>query len=82
MAEGGFLPSMIKGGRDALKDEQDFRGTVGIDSDAEILPKGSGPEMYSGTPKSENYDVVSGENGSIMVDNELGDPENKPRYIK
>ncbi|MCK4554997.1 MAG: hypothetical protein KAT83_00160 [Candidatus Aenigmarchaeota archaeon] len=82
MASGGFTQRIIKDGRDALQGEQDIRGTVGINPDAEILPNGSGPEIYSGTPKSENYDTIPGENGPIMVDKELGDPENKPRYIK
>ena len=81
MASGGFTQKTIKDGRDALGNEQNLRGTVGIGSDAEILTNSSGPEMYSDTPDSKNYDLISGENGPIMVDKELGDNE-KQKYLK
>ena len=80
MAKSG-IGVFVTNAEKALTKEQNIRGTIGTEPDAEILPNGSGPERYAGTPKSENYDVVPGENGPIMVDKELGGNE-KQKYIK
>ena len=82
MAKGG-IGVFVTDAENALKQEQTIRGTIGTGPDAEILGNKGPDTQYKENPVSENYNIIPGSNGEIMVDKELGvDSATKEKYLK